>query len=92
MYKQAVTDKHYAKNYCMALYKDTLVMPPTLKAALERVKKIPYAYIGKNCLDFFSAVYDSILMILTVNEDMHKSLDEFEFGQYLKTDCKVSCP
>ena len=27
-----------------------------------------------------------LLMILAVNENMHKSLDEFEFGQDLKTD------
>ena len=46
----------------------------------------------KRCLHFFSAVYDLILMIFAGNEDMHKSLDEFEFGQDLKTDCRVSCP
>ena len=31
-------------------------------------------------------------MILAGNEDIHKSLDEFEFGQDLKTDYGVICP
>ena len=31
-------------------------------------------------------------MILAGNEDIHKSLDEFEFGQDQKTDYGVSCP
>ena len=47
--------------------------------------------MGKPCLHFFSAVNDPILMILAGNEDMHKSLDEFNFGQDLKTNCRASC-
>ena len=31
-------------------------------------------------------------MILAGYEDIHKSLDEFEFGQDLKADYGVSCP
>ena len=31
-------------------------------------------------------------MIFAGSEDIHKSLDEFEFGQDLKTDYGVSCP
>ena len=30
---------------------------------------------------FFSVVLDEILFILTVNDDIHESLDEFEIGQ-----------
>ena len=53
----------------------------------------PKAYNGKKRFShFFTAVYDPILMILVGNDDMHKSLDEFEFCQNLKTDCRVSCP
>ena len=32
------------------------------------------------------STFSWLLMILAVNENMHKSLDEFEFGQDLKTD------
>ena len=39
-----------------------------------------------------SAVYSPILFILAGNEDMHKSLDEFEFWPDLRTDYGVSCP
>ena len=31
-------------------------------------------------------------MILAGNDDIHKSLDELEFGQDQKTDYGVSCP
>ena len=31
-------------------------------------------------------------MIFAGSEDIHKSLDEFEFGQDPKFDCGVSCP
>ena len=41
---------------------------------------------------FFSAVCDPILMILAGNEDIHNSLDVFEFDQNLKTDYRVICP
>ena len=44
------------------------------------------------CLHFFSAVYGPIIFILAGNEDMHKSLDEFEFWPDLRTDYGVSCP
>ena len=48
-------------------------------AALERLKKSPYAYNGKNHVSiFFSAVLDWILFILAGNDNIHESLDEFE--------------
>ena len=34
--------------------------------------------MGKRCLHFFSAVLDLILFILAGNDNIHKSLDEFE--------------
>ena len=33
--------------------------------------------MGKRCLHFFSAVFDRILFILAVNDNIHESLDEF---------------
>ena len=33
-----------------------------------------------------------MIFILAGNEDMHESLDEFEFGQDPPTDYGVSCP
>ena len=34
--------------------------------------------MGKRCLHFFSAVLDQIFFILAGNDNIHKSLDEFE--------------
>ena len=62
-------------------------LKPTAElAALERLEKSHRLIMGKTMSPFFSVVYDLILMILAGNEDIHKSLDEFEFGQDLKTD------
>ena len=48
-------------------------------AALERMKKIPYTYNGeKRCNHIFSGIFDWILFIFAGNEDMYKSLNEFE--------------
>ena len=55
--------------------------PPTTElTAPERLKNTPIDLQWERwCLHFFSAVYGPILFILAGNEDMHKSLDEFEF-------------
>ena len=34
--------------------------------------------MGKRCLHFFSAVLDLIIFILAGDDNIHKSLDEFE--------------
>ena len=48
-------------------------------AALERLKKNPLTYNGKNDVITFSTLFlNRILFIFAGNEDMHKSLDEFE--------------
>ena len=48
-------------------------------AALERLKKIPIDLNWEKwCCNFFSAILDQILFILEGNDDIHKSLDEFE--------------
>ena len=39
----------------------------------------------------FSVVLDGILFILTGNDDIHKSLDEFEIRPDATTDHRVSC-
>ena len=45
------------------------------------LEKIPIDfYWEKQCCHFFSAVFDQILFILACNDDIHKSLDEFEIG------------
>ena len=61
-------------------------------AALERRKKFPDLQWGKLCHHIFSAVFDRILFILAGNEDMHKSLEGFEFRPDPTTDYGVSCP
>ena len=40
----------------------------------------------------FSAVFDRILFILAGNDDIHKSLHEFEIRPDPTTDNRVSCP
>ena len=47
-------------------------------AALERMKKSHRLIRGKCCHHIFSAFFDWILFIFAGNEDMHKSLNEFE--------------
>ena len=47
-------------------------------AALERMKKTHSLIMGKRCHHIFSAIFDWILFIFAGNEDMHKSLNEFE--------------
>ena len=57
----------------------SLIGPPTEElAALERLKKSPLAYNGKNDLYFFSAVLDRILFIFAGNDNIPERLDEFE--------------
>ena len=41
---------------------------------------------------FFSVVLDRILFILTGNDDIHKSLDEFEIQPDPTMDHRASCP
>ena len=52
--------------------------PTAELAALERVKNPHRLTMGKTMSPLF------------LFEDMHKSLDEFEFGQDLKTNCRIS--
>ena len=61
-------------------------------AALERRKNSHRPLMGKLRHHIFSAVFDRILFILAGNEDMHKSLHEFEFRPDPTTDYGVSCP
>ena len=39
-----------------------------------------------------SFIFDSIILILAGNEDMHESLDEFKFGPDTTTNFRVICP
>ena len=57
------------------------------------VSMVPDRVIMKKpCLHFFSAVFHPFLFILAGNDDMHESLDEFEFRPDWTTDCGVNCP
>ena len=64
----------------------------TYLAALERLKKPHRLIMGKITSSRFLGCFDWILFILTGNENMHKSLDEYEFQQDSTTDYRVSCP
>ena len=56
-------------------------------------EKIPIDLLWeKQSHHVFSAVFDRILFILAGNEDIHKSLYEFEFRTDPTTDYGVSCP
>ena len=48
--------------------------------------------IQKTVLPLFSVVLDGILFILTGNDDIHKSLDEFEIWPDPTMDHRASCP
>ena len=53
--------------------------PRTMElAALERMKKSHRLIMGKTMSSHFSAIFAWILFIFAGNEDMHKSLNEFE--------------
>ena len=70
-----------------------LIGPLTAElAALERLEKIPIdLYWGKRCCHFFSATLKQILFILAGNDDIYKSLDEFEIRPHPIMDHRVSC-
>ena len=48
--------------------------------------------MGKRRHHVFSKAFDRILFILTGNDDIHESLDEFEIWPDSTTDYGVSCP
>ena len=55
------------------------IRPHTLElAALERIKKSHRLIMGKTMSSHFLCNFDWILFIFAGNEDMHKSLNEFE--------------
>ena len=61
--------------------------------ALDHSNKFPYSYNGgEGSHHVFSAVFDRIFFILAGNENMHKSLNEFEFRPDPTTDHRISCP
>ena len=58
---------------------------------------VPWLYLGNSQVSVYrtigpTLVLDGILFILTGNDDIHKSLDEFEIRLDLTTDHRVSCP
>ena len=66
--------------------------PTAELAALELLKKSPDLQWEKRCFHFFSAVLDQILFIIPGNDDIHKSLDEFEIRPDPTTDHRVKLP
>ena len=48
--------------------------------------------MGQMCRHTFMVVFDPILLILSGNEHMHKSLDEFEFSPDQTSVYRVNCP
>ena len=70
------------------------IEPSTMElAALDRRKVIPIDLNKRERRHhIFSTVFDSILSILACNENIHKSLDEFEFRPDPITGYGVICP
>ena len=60
-------------------------------AAFERLKKFYRLIIGKRRYHIFSAIFHRILFILAGNDDILKSLDEFEIRSDLTTGYSVNC-
>ena len=48
--------------------------------------------MGKTVSPLFLGCFHPFLFIIAGNDDMHESLDEFEFQPDWTTDCGVSCP
>ena len=61
-------------------------------AALERLEKSPWTYNGRNLVNILAPSFESIILILAGNEDMHESLDEFKFRPDTDTNTRVICP
>ena len=62
-------------------------MRPLVSMATDRVT------VGKTVSSrFFSNVFDRIHFILADNDDIHKSLNEFEIRRDLTMDYGVGCP
>ena len=61
-------------------------------AALECLEKSPLTYNGRNLVNTSSFIFDSIILILAGNEDMHESLGEFKFRPDTDTNTRVICP
>ena len=62
-------------------------------AALERLEKSPLTYNGRNLVTTLApSFFESIILILAGNEDMHESLDEFKFRPDTGTNTRVICP
>ena len=63
-------------------------------AALERLEKSPSTYnlMEKSCEHSSSFIFDSIILILAGNEDMHESFDQFKFQLNTTTNSRVICP
>ena len=61
-------------------------MRPLVSMATDRVT------VGKRCYHIFSKVFDPIHFILAGNDDIHKSLNEFEIWRDPTMDCGVGCP
>ena len=59
-------------------------MQPLVSMATDRVT------VGKRCHHIFSNVFDRIHFIL--NDDIHKSLNEFEIRRDQSMDYGVGCP
>ena len=65
------------------------IRPRTVElAALEHLEKSPL----KSCEHSSSFIFDSIILIVAGNEDMHESLDEFKFRSDTTYDFRVICP
>ena len=60
-------------------------MRPLVSMATDRVT------VGKTVLSHF-LVFDRIPFILAGNDDIHKSLNEFEIWRDPTMDCGVGCP
>ena len=48
--------------------------------------------LEKRCYHIFSKVFDRIHFILAGDDDIHKSLNEFEIWRDPTMDCGVGCP
>ena len=60
-------------------------------AALEHPKKTHKLIMGKMVLPLFLSYFDQILFIIAINDDIHKSFDDFKIRPDPIRDDRISC-
>ena len=88
-----ITVKFYLKHHWGGGKASVGIDPDRIRTLVSMATDSSHRVImGKRRHHVFSNAFDWILFILAGNDDMHKSLNEFEIQRDPTMDYKVSCP